>query len=201
MKELDSLLLKNSTEQDIVKGLEKVCSYLPKTISQECNAFVDQYGPMVVKLLVNDLAPGVVCKFIGLCSAKEVPVNFGQEQCELCKTVIMYINMLLKEQSTVHTIDEILEKVCNYLPGELQKECTSIIEQYGPIIIQKLDQLVNPQQICSTIGLCKTDGVLGHVQLLGADKCTYGPSYWCKTKETAKECQATEHCTIHFWNE
>lgn len=31
-------------------------------------------------------------------------------------------------------------------------------------------------------------------QLVGANKCTYGPSYWCETDEQTHECNAHEFC-------
>lgn len=32
-------------------------------------------------------------------------------------------------------------------------------------------------------------------RLLGASKCTFGPSYWCSSKETMLECNVSEqHC-------
>lgn len=39
-------------------------------------------------------------------------------------------------------------------------------------------------------------------QLLGAEKCTYGPSYWCESKETAQKCNVSEKChfdTMYFF--
>lgn len=35
--------------------------------------------------------------------------------------------------------------------------------------------------------------------LLGANKCTYGPSYWCATLPQASECSAVKHCIKAVW--
>ncbi|XP_014484290.1 PREDICTED: prosaposin-like [Dinoponera quadriceps] len=35
--------------------------------------------------------------------------------------------------------------------------------------------------------------------VVGADKCTWGPSYWCQNLQTAQECQAVKHCTEKHW--
>ncbi|KAG4071085.1 hypothetical protein HA402_006381 [Bradysia odoriphaga] len=35
--------------------------------------------------------------------------------------------------------------------------------------------------------------------LVGSNPCTWGPSYWCKNAETAKECGLTaEHCAERY---
>lgn len=34
---------------------------------------------------------------------------------------------------------------------------------------------------------------------LGANKCTWGPGYWCKGLETAKECGTENHCRTKVW--
>jgi saposin len=34
---------------------------------------------------------------------------------------------------------------------------------------------------------------------LGSDRCTWGPSYWCKGVETAQECNTEEHCRAKVW--
>ncbi|XP_076272653.1 prosaposin-like [Rhynchophorus ferrugineus] len=36
--------------------------------------------------------------------------------------------------------------------------------------------------------------------VLGAKKCTWGPAYWCDSKENAEECGAVEHCQSKVWN-
>lgn len=34
---------------------------------------------------------------------------------------------------------------------------------------------------------------------LGADRCTWGPSYWCTSVENAKECNTERHCRQKVW--
>ena len=35
--------------------------------------------------------------------------------------------------------------------------------------------------------------------LVGADKCTWGPSFWCQNFSSAAGCQATRHCIQTVW--
>merc|ERR1711962_281476 len=44
-------------------------------------------------------------------------------------------------------------------------------------------------------GLSLSDG-----RLLGAQKCTWGPSYWCGSLGKAKECSAVQHCVGAVWH-
>ncbi|KAH8306358.1 hypothetical protein KR018_009013 [Drosophila ironensis] len=39
----------------------------------------------------------------------------------------------------------------------------------------------------------------GGEKLLGASKCTWGPSYWCDNFSNSKECHATRHCIQTIW--
>lgn len=52
---------------------------MPSTISAECTSFVQQYGPMIIKLLISDVSPKKVCTLIKLCTStvkKTLPLPF-----------------------------------------------------------------------------------------------------------------------------
>uniref|UniRef100_A0A2H8TIU9 Sulfated glycoprotein 1 n=1 Tax=Melanaphis sacchari TaxID=742174 RepID=A0A2H8TIU9_9HEMI len=38
-----------------------------------------------------------------------------------------------------------------------------------------------------------------HVQMLGSQECTYGPSFWCKNITNAAGCNAVKHCIQTTW--
>jgi saposin len=62
------------SQAEIESALEEVCSVLPKTISAECTAFVQEYGPMVIKLLIEEVTPDAICTALGLCAGdKKLP--------------------------------------------------------------------------------------------------------------------------------
>ncbi len=54
---LDQMVTKNSTEQEIRQALERLCSYLPSNIHDECVDLVDQYTDQIIQLLANGLTP------------------------------------------------------------------------------------------------------------------------------------------------
>ncbi len=37
--------------------------------------------------------------------------------------------------------------------------------------------------------------------IVGSQKCTWGPSYWCNNIQSAKECRTTYHCVKDVWNQ
>jgi len=201
IRELDGMLTKNASEQQIKAALEKVCSLLPKTISAECTSFVDEYADLVVKLLAQELNPAQVCTVIGLCAGTSKPSSV--ETCTLCKTVLMYVDSLLKEQSTTTTAEKVLDKVCNFLGDSLKSECEALVKQYTPTILQLLAQEMNPTQICQEIKLCtstsKVDGLVHMTKASKSNPCSYGPAYWCYSLQNAKKCNAVDHCNKHVW--
>ncbi|XP_048472125.1 prosaposin [Rhincodon typus] len=204
LQEIDRYLQKNSTEEMIVNIVEKVCSLLPATVKSECNDFVEQYGKAVVDLLAQELNPALVCRVIGLCSNTQRVVTEDVKPnqlktgplCEICITVIRYLDAALEKNSTEQEIENALDKVCSMLPTTVRDECINLIAEYGSVLLHILLESLDPDFVCTKAGLCGA----AKQHLLGADKCVWGPSYWCKNMETATQCNAVDHCKRHIWN-
>lgn len=58
---------KKSNKDEIEKVVHSICNYLPKTVSKECNKFVDEYADLVIELLTQEVSPQEVCTVLGLC--------------------------------------------------------------------------------------------------------------------------------------
>ncbi|KAH9498380.1 hypothetical protein Btru_008134, partial [Bulinus truncatus] len=174
LTEVESFLELNSTEKTLESVLDDVCNRLPPTVSDECTKFVTQYGPMIIKLIEDKVKPDVMCYMLTLCKNNSMVVNVkpevkpmpkvNDELCDLCKYVVTYIDTFLKENATEAEIEAILEKVCDILPGNLKQQCDSLVQQYGPVIIQLLLQKLDPSQVCTAIGLCKNNTVILNVK-------------------------------------
>lgn len=66
------LLSMNSSSAEVQKALDYVCMHvMPEPIRSECKAFVDQYEPVIVALLVKQVDPDKICQLLGLCPKKE----------------------------------------------------------------------------------------------------------------------------------
>ncbi|XP_071952140.1 uncharacterized protein [Antedon mediterranea] len=152
IKTLDSMISENSTDQEIINALDKVCSYLPKTIAADCEDFVNTYTPQILGI-IRELSPDQVCTALGLCTSKVVKNVDASAECVLCEFVMQELDTILSENSTEQEIINALEKVCSLLPNTLQDDCDSLVKQYGPEIIELLKSQ-SPDTICTSIGLC-----------------------------------------------
>ena len=59
-----------------------------------------------------------------------------------------------------------LDKVCGVLPSPLDKSCKDFVNEYVSTIINMIRQEVDPEQICSLLGLCSQYPVTEHGQRL-----------------------------------
>lgn len=203
MSQLDQMLSENATESQIMEVVDFVCAHLPGTLADDCIGFVEEYGDAIIKLLVHEMSPKTVCQEIKLCKPPKFTgiramVNVQLDECQICKGVVSYVDAKLKSGDVTVEVDTFLEEVCRLFPSVVEDKCRSIIEVYGPYIVNLLAELGEPEKVCQAVELCSTEE--GAKQLLGNEKCTWGPSYWCQTKLHASACKATVHCNTKVWN-
>ncbi|XP_045625830.2 LOW QUALITY PROTEIN: prosaposin [Procambarus clarkii] len=201
MMQLDQFLLRNATKNEIIEVVDFICAHIPGTLQDDCIGFVEEYGDAIIKLLVNEMNPKVVCQQIKLCkppsfTGLRAMANLQLDKCQVCKGVVSYVDEKLKDGEATTTIDTILEEVCRLFPQNTKEQCRNIVEVYGPYLVNLLAELGNPEKVCQEIELCPNNSP---VRLLGGDKCTWGPSYWCQTQMHAAACKATVHCQTKVW--
>ncbi|KAJ8359841.1 hypothetical protein SKAU_G00163660 [Synaphobranchus kaupii] len=206
MQEVVNLLEDQRTEEDVIHAVEKVCSLLPSKFSAQCKDLIEAYGEAIIDLLVQEADPKTVCTVLGLCreaSRKVIPV-MNQAQfdnggfCDVCKMAVRYIDKLLEDNATESDIEAAVQKVCNFLPEAVRSECDQLVEEYEPLLVQLLLQMLDPDFVCVKVGACPE--VMAVAKLLGTEKCSWGPAFWCKNMETASRCNAVDHCQRHVWN-
>uniref|UniRef100_A0A8C6V583 Prosaposin n=1 Tax=Neogobius melanostomus TaxID=47308 RepID=A0A8C6V583_9GOBI len=190
-------------EQEVIDAVEKVCTFLPSSLRGQCKDLIDTYGKAIIELLVQEADPKTVCTVLGLCtdSSRHYVAALDEARfkaggfCEVCKLAVNYVDGILEQNATEAQIEEAVKKVCNFLPKAYQTECDQLIEQYEPTLVQLLLQMMDPDFVCMKMGACP-----GAVKrLLGTEQCSWGPSFWCKSMETATRCNAVEHCKRHVW--
>uniref|UniRef100_A0A803T2U3 Prosaposin n=1 Tax=Anolis carolinensis TaxID=28377 RepID=A0A803T2U3_ANOCA len=203
VEEVTSLLESNKTEEEMVYGMEKVCSVLPQQFREECRDFVDIYGKSLIDMLLEATDPKVVCESLGCCGSKVLPAEKlvpVKSQvgglCDVCKMVVAYADKELAKNATAAEIEAFLERVCHYLPESVSDQCVQFVDQYEPIVVQLLAEMMDPGFVCSKLGVCEKSTQ----HLLGSELCVRGPGYWCKNMDTALQCNAVEHCKHHVWN-
>nr|XP_039273546.1 uncharacterized protein LOC120347581 isoform X5 [Styela clava] len=197
MDGLKRILSEKPTEQEILNAVNKVCDIVPEKYRSVCHQYINDYAPGVINIIIDDFSPDQVCAKLHACSTiNKTPVKLhfrSDKECTICKTVIKEVDNLLDQNITRQEIEKALDKVCTELPS-MADECEALINQYAPIIFKYMDNILDPSFICQKMKLCPTEKIL-----LGADPCTYGPSYWCINLDTAKQCNAVQHCLNHLW--
>jgi saposin len=161
MAELEQLLSNNATEAEIIIAVEKVCTYLPSSLTGVCQQLVAMYGPQIVQEFVNNEDPAAICAKLDLCKSSEVemPEAPATLECAVCEWVMAELEQLVSSNSTETEIIDALEKVCTYLPSSIQSACDDLVAMYGPEILQLLVNKEDPATICTQLTLCKSSKV------------------------------------------
>ncbi|XP_031434822.1 prosaposin isoform X2 [Clupea harengus] len=204
MKEVEDMLQDHATEEAVMGAIEKVCLVLPKTLSAQCKDLIETYGQAIIDLLVQEADPKTVCALLGLCKDADrllIPVMDTVRfeaggYCDVCKMAVRYVDGILEQNATEAEIEDAVRKVCNFLPESVRTECDQLVEQYEPMLVQLLLQMLDPDFVCMKMGACPE----GLKKLLGMERCSWGPAYWCKNMETASRCNAVSHCRRHIWS-
>jgi len=203
MKELESTLSDQTTEEEVIHQVEKVCKLLPSSLSAQCQDLIEAYGQAIIELLVQQADPKTVCTVLGLCkdaSRAYIPV-MDQARfktggfCDVCKMAVRYIDGILEQNATEAQIEDAVRKVCNFMPEAVRTECDQLVEQYEPVLVQLLLQMLDPDFVCMKVGACPE----AVQRLLGSEQCSWGPAFWCKNMVTATRCNAVAHCKRHVW--
>lgn len=215
VQELDQWLESNSTEAMISHALEQLCSVMPEAIVQTCVTMVDTYSPSLMQL-VTRVTPEQVCKAIRLCSgrrrrqAREVrwphvttlpppPALLDSENqgtfCNGCKRLLGVSAHSLERKTTKRNIRMAFKGGCSILPLPYMIQCNRFVDEYEPMLLATLMEMMDPTALCTKVGACHAP----RTSLLGTDQCVMGPSFWCESQDAAEMCDAMEHCQRHVW--
>jgi len=222
---LEAELQNNVTLKRVTAMIEKICKVLPDTIKAECKSFVDEYAAAIVDLLIQQLTPEIACTELGFCDGNNSPWTLritktsklrlpepNVDLCPVCESVISTIDQFLKDNTTKAQIKQFVKMTCDVLPSSLREQCDEMIVANVDKIIDFIADGISPEQICQELGLCKESASLfkpfnvlqpvqvQKVNLLGASKCTWGPSYWCSSIANAEECGTKKHCQDNVWS-
>lgn len=65
-------------QEEIIHAFDKVCSKLPKSLSEECQEVVDTYGRSILSILLQEASPELVCSMLQLCTKQRLPALTGE---------------------------------------------------------------------------------------------------------------------------
>merc|ERR1740131_66666 len=153
--------------EEIKKGLEALCSYLPSTITKQCDTFVETYTEILIDMLTKDVTPEMICTNLGLCADKfsvrrPIPQPKTEDTgCVICEYVISTLDGMLEDKTNEKEIEEALESLCSYLPSSMMKQCDTFVDTYTALIIDLLTKDVSPDMVCGNLGLCPDQALIG----------------------------------------
>lgn len=210
MQYIEKAAANKKTKDEIEHLVHSVCNHLPKTVSKECNEFVNEYADVVIDLLAREVSPKELCTMIDLCDVTSEQIENSVAECALCQEVESEIYKKLDKSNGNENIEENVLKVCKRVPSVHEEKCTTMMESYQRSIINILNSHDEPKKICSKLELCSSNDLLlmsngSHkVKLeaqknLGTRRCTWGPSYWCENDRQANECKKVQHCKEKVW--
>jgi saposin len=172
MEKIESLLVNNATETEIIEVVEKICDFFPSAERSYCDKFIAEYGKLIIKALVDGVGPKVVCTLIHLCLGEEAKIaafSFDMKigECSVCEFVLEMVKDAVGENFTKSAVVDALDHVCGLFPSALRDECKAFVNKYGSEVVQLLDDAIDPKAICETIKLCpKTSRLAAPWQML-----------------------------------
>ncbi|KAG7213045.1 hypothetical protein KM043_002376 [Ampulex compressa] len=210
MERIDGAMGNEKNRNKIEHLVRDVCEALPKTVRKQCYDFIDQYADVVIEILSKDVSPKQVCSMIGLCAVDMKKLEASIAECALCQMVISTLDKILKNPKVESDIEKAVFTVCDYVPASKHDKCESMIEVYGPSIINIITEHADSRKVCSAIALCSSDDYVA-MSITGSrakqlriangevGSCSQGPTYWCSKLNRAEQCKAVDYCRKNVW--
>jgi saposin len=152
--------IKEGKPAEVIEQLleDKVCALAPALVKTICDNLVQNYIPLIINYLEQEMEAADICAKLGLCSESNgirIPTFHDVDTCELCKNVVMLIEDYLEEGQTEEEIEQFLnDKICPLFPETYQAVCTTIATTMVPQIIQYLADKFPPEDVCAKLGIC-----------------------------------------------
>ncbi|RLU22887.1 hypothetical protein DMN91_005165 [Ooceraea biroi] len=203
MQYIDKAIGKKRSREHIESIVHGMCNHLPKSFSQRCNHFVDEYGDMMITILADEISPKEVCGILGVCTVTTKQIEESIAECALCRDMVSEIDTRLHNRKVFVTIEESVNNACTYIPRTEREKCGKTLEIYGPSLVNMLRAGVHSEEMCDKIALCSpTDNLAilskgAHVPTSAQEirECTLGAEYVCtQGKQLIELCKLTKQC-------
>ncbi|KAN0014906.1 hypothetical protein ACTFIU_001226 [Dictyostelium citrinum] len=134
----EQYVIKNATEQEIVKKLDDFCGILPSEFSQSCVETVNNYGVLIIRLLINKEDADNICIMIELCSK-------SSSSSEINNYMIQEVDDIINSQAGLVQICSDLE-LCDP-PSETEvfggMFCQTCKDMIGPLVGMGASSVMN----------------------------------------------------------
>jgi len=115
---------------------------------------IESYGNLIISYLAQEMDPQEVCTELKLCKNKppHLPPTLSLNRCEMCGVVKDYFEMKMEDPEFQKDVVAFgVKRLCGML-GNVKAQCTEIVEDYGPYLLQLLRQ--KEDHICEKMDLC-----------------------------------------------
>ncbi|XP_013381849.1 prosaposin [Lingula anatina] len=169
MTEAKAIMTSAKTMQEWEDYLKKdLCRFLGP-FKNECLSIVMDFTPEIIKLMKSKMDPSSICQAMGLCRgnrnilivmkmqssmlAQKLQGHVAQDEyCTTCKEVIQDVATFVQSNKQI-VKNYIKTQLCSEM-GSFAEMCNQTIDQYGDILFELLLNELNPEQVCSAIGVC-----------------------------------------------
>jgi len=162
LREIQMYLKDGNTEAEIKEYVEAVCEDLPSSVRDECKKLVDQYEPLIVAMLVDEVDPQQVCTELRLCGTAQVLVLQSEKKtprCETCEFVMQEVFSVLTDKDDQDMVRNVLESICYRLPTSIDIPCENFVDKYTASIMNLISEFETPEGVCAAMDLCEDDEV------------------------------------------
>jgi len=145
----------SNNEADIITTVEVLCTYFPEW-ETTCDTFISYGVDDVIDYIEKEENATVVCNQVGACGASQKPKPSKvptQSECTGCEYVIGFIENWVSSNYSVSQIETYIDAICPYIP-DYSTQCTQVIAQEIPAIVQAIEDEETPADICASLGLC-----------------------------------------------
>lgn len=140
-----------------------VCALLPNDdLQEDCLDFTSIYSSSLLLMLTDEWTPNQLCADMQMCSNETAIIlnsmnleDRASTLCEACHTFSEFISFEFRQQSLQQQITAMVkEEICAVLPGDLSHQCLDTADQYVPMIMQKIADLVVSDTFCQELRMC-----------------------------------------------
>jgi len=150
---------------DAVKAINKAIGSTG-VLAGACKQYIQQNGQEIIDKVIDKLTPEQICDSITLCNA----TGSSTFKCTACKLAAKAVKALAETNSSVHLIEDAIEKVCDLLPspkGESEVDCDTV-SSLPDITIQLngKDFVLTPEQYILKEGIgAQAECIVGFIGL------------------------------------
>ncbi|CAF3884027.1 unnamed protein product, partial [Rotaria sp. Silwood1] len=176
-------LKRDSSEKSLQHALSTVCTHLSHEQYSQCQTIVQLFALHMRKLeldLTNNFCQQlIICQTpmieltpaidLNQISAKPKPIMEKDEnlkeiivknldstpECMLCHYVVSYLDAILKNNKSEAAVEAALSRVCTILPRKERTRCGEFVKTYGPVLVELIFEVADPQLVCRYLGMCQ----------------------------------------------